>query len=126
MFEWCEDVDYGAAFLDEIHRQRHSVIKMCGTCELDPTTTCWVIKASAWERFMHTEEFLLMGLSYATSLEGMASQGLMGLPIRFTVHDPSEMPDIVLMMEPQLLNLRQSGEVIVMHAGDLSRRSRSK
>ena len=82
-------------------------ISMSGTHKLDHKTAVWVITYSAYRSFL--EDMSLMSYGARDSAADLHSRNktLLGIPVRITVEDDPETPEIQLLMEPLLKEPRK-------------------
>jgi len=76
-------------------------ISMSETHKLDHKTAVWVITYSAWMSFL--EDMSRSPVDFLPS----RNKTLLGIPVRITVEDDPETPEIQLLMEPLLREPRK-------------------
>ena len=89
--------DFQLSLLSEAYQQHHYAMKYCNTHELDQRTSFWVVRRNAWMELLRSEDFLT-----SVDFNPQHRKELMGLPVRLTIEDESDVPIIQLVMEPLL------------------------
>lgn len=96
--DFCSQPEYGKAFLEDAWAQYESAVAIAQSCTLDEKTTHWIVNANAWLQFKRSPEFSNMVMTTGDP----QIKKLFDIPVRLTIDDAEDMPEIVLMMEPML------------------------
>lgn len=96
--------DFKFTLTEQAHRLRQHAIAMSHTHRLDEKTSQWLVKDHAWRDLIRSADYN-QHLEIDFNPQRMRKT-LLGLPVRVTVDDDPETPDIQLVMEPQLMAQR--------------------
>lgn len=88
--------DFELSLISEARQQFAYAIRFSHR-HLDPKTSFWVIKQSAWLEFIRA-----MDIHMVIQCGPTRRKELMGLPVRITVDDEPDVPMIQLVMEPKV------------------------
>ena len=89
--------DFGLSMMDQAHRLRRHAVAVSRTTELDAKTCMWLVRND--HKYRLYDELSAADL---VDVRGVNTVELLGLPVRFTVGDPPETPELQLVMEPVL------------------------
>lgn len=89
--------NFAMDIVNEIRQQRLMAIAQGRTHQLDEKTSFWVVRREAWIEIMRSEDvYTSLQIGYHRRKE------IMGLPVRITVDDETDVPMVQLVMEPMM------------------------